>query len=248
MADLKYKRVLLKISGEALSGGTGKTYSSKMLEELSKVLVGLTARGAEIAIVVGGGNIWRGKTGVSANMDQTTADHMGMLATVMNALALQDAIEREGIGKGKDGADVEVRVQTAIEMRAFAEPYIRRKAVNHLTDGNKIVIFGCGTGNPFFTTDTAAALRATEIGADIILLAKNVDGVYSADPKVDPSAVKYDSITFQEVFDQGLKVMDNTAVTHCMNNNMPILVFGLEPPENIIRAIEGENIGTYVSM
>jgi len=191
--------------------------------------------GVEIAIVVGGGNFWRGRS--SDKMDRTRADHMGMLATVINSLALQDALEQRG---------VPTRVQTAIEMRQIAEPYIRGKAARHLEKG-RIVIFGCGTGNPFFSTDTTAALRAAEIDADIILLAKKVDAVYDSDPNVNPDAVKFDEISYKDVLNRGLGVMDSTATSLCMDNNIPIRVFGLDDPENIIRVLNGETIGTLVS-
>ena len=190
--------------------------------------------GVQIAIVVGGGNFWRGRTG--EGMDRSRADHMGMLATVINSLALLDALEQCG---------VEGRVQTAIEMRQIAEPYIRLKAGSHLKKG-RVVIFACGTGNPFFSTDTAAALRAAEIGAEVILLAKKVDGVYDSDPNINPDAVKFDNLTFMEVLNRKLGVMDSTATSLCMDNDIPIVVFGLDDPENIKRAVMGEEIGTYV--
>ena len=190
--------------------------------------------GVEIAIVVGGGNFWRGRTG--ENMDRTRADHMGMLATVINSLALCDALEQRG---------VPTRVQTAVEMRQFAEPYIRGKAERHLDKG-RVVIFGCGTGNPFFSTDTAAALRAVEIGAQVILLAKKVDGVYDSDPNVNKDAKKFDSLTYIDVLNRGLGVMDSTATSLCMDNKIPIRVFGLDDPENILKALSGEDIGTIV--
>ena len=190
--------------------------------------------GIETAIVVGGGNFWRGRSGES--MDRTRADHMGMLATTINALAILDTLEDVG---------VQARVQTGIEMKQIAEPYIRNKAIRHLEKG-RVVVFGCGTGNPFFSTDTAAALRAAEIDADVILLAKNVDGVYTSDPHIDKDAVKFDSIKYIDVLNKGLKVMDSTAISLCMDNNIPIEVFGLDIPENIIRVVKGEKIGTYV--
>jgi uridylate kinase len=241
---MKYNRILLKISGEAL-GGEGQAFAPEKLEQVAAALIELVRQGVQVAVVVGGGNIWRGKQGISSQMDPTTADYMGMLATIINALALQDTIERAGKGMRPDGGDIQVRVQTAIEMRTVAEQYTKRRAVSHLEKGH-IVIFGGGTGNPFFTTDTAAALRATEIGAQVILLAKNVDGVYSADPKLDPAAVKYDTISFEETLAQNLKVMDNTAVAHCMNNHLPLIVFALMPPSNILAAAQGRPIGTYV--
>ncbi len=235
MQNLKYKRVMLKVSGEALSGESGFGLSSDMLDHTSRYIVQLCQAGVEVGIVVGGGNFWRGRQG--GEMDRTTADHIGMLGTAMNALALQDALERQG---------AQVRVQTAIEMRTVAEPYIRRRAMRHMEKG-RIVIFACGTGNPFFTTDTAAALRAAEIEAEAILLAKNIDGVYDADPRVVPTAQKLDHLSYLDVLNRGLTVMDTTAITLCMDNNIPILVFGLEPPENILKVARGEAIGTIVS-
>ncbi len=229
-----YKRILLKLSGEALAGKNkfGLDYGTiiPICENIKKV----HENGVEVAIVVGGGNFWRGRS--SGAMDRTRADHIGMLGTTMNALAVADALEELG---------VDVRVQTAIEMRQIAEPYIRNRAVRHLQKG-RIVIFGCGTGNPFFSTDTAASLRAAEIEADIILKASLVDGVYDCDPNIYPNAVKYDSLTFSEVLSKNLKVMDSTAASMCKDNNIPILVFNLEYPENIVKAVSGENIGTIV--
>lgn len=231
----KYKRVMLKISGEALAGDKKTGIDQDVLNNISEKIAEALKMGAEIAIVVGGGNFWRGRSG--EGMDRTTADHMGMLATVINALALQDALESKGI---------ETRVQTAIEMRQIAEPYIRRRAVRHL-EKKRVVIFACGTGNPFFSTDTAAALRAAEIDAEVILLAKKVDGVYDSDPVKNPAAKKFDSLEYIEVLNRGLGVMDSTATSLCMDNNIPILVFGLDDPENILRVLRGENIGTIVS-
>jgi len=231
----KYKRVMLKISGEALAGDKKTGIDQDVLNNISEKIAEALKMGAEIAIVVGGGNFWRGRR--SEGMDRTTADHMGMLATVINALALQDALESKGI---------ETRVQTAIEMRQIAEPYIRRRAVRHL-EKKRVVIFACGTGNPFFSTDTAAALRAAEIDAEVILLAKKVDGVYDSDPVKNPAAKKFDSLEYIEVLNRGLGVMDSTATSLCMDNNIPILVFGLDDPENILRVLRGENIGTIVS-
>lgn len=231
----QYKRVLLKVSGEALAGdkhfGLCEDTIGKITDKIKEAL----ESGVEIAIVVGGGNFWRGRSG--KQMDRTRADHMGMLATVINALALQDALEQRG---------VPTRVQTAIEMRQIAEPYIRGKATRHLEKG-RIVIFGCGTGNPFFSTDTTAALRAAEIDAEIILLAKKVDAVYDSDPNLNPNAVKFDALTYKEVLNRGLGVMDSTATSLCMDNNIPIRVFGLDDPQNIIRVLNGEEIGTFVS-
>ena len=230
----KYKRVLIKVSGEALAGAQGFGLDEDTLTAVAEVIKKCSDEGVQIAMVVGGGNFWRGRSG--KNMDRTRADHMGMLATVINALAVQSALENHG---------VESRVKTAIEMRQIAEPYIRGKAESHLSK-NKVVIFGCGIGNPFFSTDTTAALRAAEIGADIILLAKNVDGVYDCDPNVYPDAKKYDKITYSEVLSKRLGVMDSTATSLCMDNNIPIQVFGLDDPENIYKAVMGENIGTLV--
>lgn len=231
----KYKRVLLKVSGEALAGDNRFGLDTHTVSEISKNIKKVVDLGVSVAIVVGGGNFWRGRSG--ENMDRTRADHMGMLATVINALALGDALESQGIP---------TRVQTAIEMRQIAEPYIRGKAVRHLEKG-RVVIFGCGTGNPFFSTDTTAALRAAEIDAEIILLAKKVDGVYDSDPNLNPDAKKFDSLTYIDVLNKGLGVMDSTATSLCMDNNIPILVFGLDDPENIVRAVSGEKIGTMVS-
>lgn len=235
MTNVAYKRVMLKISGEALSGANGFGFDFEVVGRIAREVKTLVDMGVEVGLVVGGGNIWRGRTG--EGMDRTTADHMGMLATCINALALQDALE--GIG-------VMTRVQTAIEMKEIAEPFIRRRAVRHLEKG-RVVIFGAGSGNPYFSTDTAAALRAAEIEADVILLAKNVDGVYDKDPNKFSDAKKYDTLTYMEVIEQGLQVMDTTATTLCMDNNIPILVFGIEADGNIKRAMLGENIGTIVS-
>ena len=228
---MAYKRVIIKISGEALAGeaGSGIDFSN-----IAKTLKKCVEMDAEIALVVGGGNFWRGRSG--GKMDRTRADHMGMLATVINALALQDGLEAEG---------VPTRVQTGIEMNKIAEPYIRGKAVRHLEKG-RVVIFGCGTGNPFFSTDTAAALRAAEIGAEIILLAKKVDGVYDKDPNIYPDAKKFDQLSYIEVLNRGLGVMDSTATSLCMDNKIPIQVFGLEDTENIYKVLCGEKIGTLV--
>ena len=235
MEKCTYKRVMLKISGEALSGANGFGFDFDTISRIAKEVKEIVDMGIEVGLVVGGGNIWRGRSG--EGMDRTTADHMGMLATCINALALQDALE--GIG-------VKTRVQTAIEMKEIAEPFIRRRAVRHLEKG-RVVIFGAGSGNPYFSTDTAAALRAAEIEADVILLAKNVDGVYDKDPNKFSDAKKYDTLTYMEVIEQGLQVMGTTATTLCMDNNIPILVFGIEADGNIKRAMLGENIGTIVS-
>ena len=235
MANVAYKRVMLKISGEALSGANGFGFDFEVVGRIAREVKTLVDMGVEVGLVVGGGNIWRGRTG--EGMDRTTADHMGMLATCINALALQDALE--GIG-------VMTRVQTAIEMKEIAEPFIRRRAVRHLEKG-RVVIFGAGSGNPYFSTDTAAALRAAEIEADVILLAKNVDGVYDKDPNKFADAKKYDKLTYMEVIEQGLQVMDTTATTLCMDNNIQILVFGISEEGNIKKVMEGQKIGTIVS-
>ncbi len=230
----KYKRVLIKVSGEALAGSKGFGLDENTLDSIAETIKICSDMGVEIAVVVGGGNFWRGRTG--ENMERTRADHMGMLATVINALALCDAFERH---------EIPTRVQTAIEMRQIAEPYIRGRAISHLEKG-RVVIFGCGTGNPFFSTDTTAALRAAEIDAEIILLAKKVDGVYDSDPAKNPDAKKIDSISYIDVLNRGLGVMDTTATSLCMDNKMPIRVFGLAQPDNIRRVIMGEEIGTLV--
>lgn len=229
-----YKRILLKLSGEALAGEKKFGLDYSVIVPICKSIKKVQENGVEIAIVVGGGNFWRGRS--SGAMDRTRADHIGMLGTTMNALAVADALEELG---------VDVRVQTAISMQQVAEPYIRNRAVRHLQKG-RIVIFGCGTGNPFFSTDTAAALRAAEIEADIVLKASLVDGVYDKDPNVYPDAVKYGELTFSEVLAKNLKVMDSTAASMCKDNNIPILVFNLDDPENIVRAVAGEDIGTIV--
>lgn len=230
----KYKRILLKLSGEALAGKNGFGLDFDTVLKVSKSIKKVTDMGVQVGIVVGGGNFWRGRS--SGKMDRTRADHMGMLATVINSLAIADGLEQVG---------VPVRVQTAIEMDKIAEPYIRARAVRHLEKG-RVVVFGCGTGNPFFSTDTGATLRAVEIEADIVFKATNVDGVYNSDPKTNPDAVKYDELAFINVLNEGLKVMDSTAASLCMDNDMPILVFSLEDTDNIVRAVCGENIGTIV--
>ena len=232
--DLKYKRVIIKISGEALAGEKGMGFDQKVIDEVVEQIINVHNLGVEVAIVVGGGNFWRGRQGTE--MDRATADHMGMLATVINALALQDAIERKGC---------EVRVQTAWDILRVAEPYVQRKAVSHLKNG-KIVIFACGTGNPFFSTDTAVALRAAEISADVILLAKNVDGIYDSDPKTNPNAKKYKEIKYLDFISQELKAMDTAAVAICKENNTPILAFGLNEKDSIKRVVLGEEIGTWI--
>lgn len=231
----KYKRVLLKISGEALAGANKFGLNEETIANISENIKKIVDMGVEVSIVVGGGNFWRGRSG--ENMDRTRADHMGMLATAINALALCSALESCG---------VETRVQTGIEMRSIAEPYIRGKAVRHLNKG-RVVIFGCGTGNPFMSTDTAAALRAVETEADIILLAKKVDAVYDSDPAVNPNAKSFDALSFSDILGKELGVMDSTAASMCRDNDMPILVFGLDDPENIVRAVMGEHIGTLVT-
>ena len=235
MSECKYKRVILKLSGEALAGASGFGLDFNVAKRIALEIKELVDMGVEVGTVVGGGNIWRGRSG--EGMDRTTADYMGMMATCINALALQDSLEQVG---------VMTRVQTAIEMKELAEPFIRRRAVRHLEKG-RVVIFGAGSGNPYFSTDTAAALRAAEIEADVILLAKNVDGVYNKDPHKYADAKKYDTLSYIDVLDQGLQVMDSTATSLCMDNNIPILVFGLDEPGNIKRAMYGENIGTLVT-
>ena len=234
MSELKYKRVLLKLSGEALAGKQKTGVDVETVGKICDKIKEIVDMGVQVAIVVGGGNFWRGRNG--HQMERTTADYMGMLATAMNGLALQDALEARGLFS---------RVQTAIEMREIAEPFIKRKAIKHLGRG-RVVIFACGTGNPFFTTDTGAALRAAEIEADAILLGKAIDGVYSADPKLDPTATKYDEITYFDVLQKDLKVMDSTSTALCKDNNIPLVVFGIADPENIVRAVKGEKIGTIV--
>ena len=236
MEEPKYKRVLLKISGEALAGDKHFGLDFEVIGKVCDVIKEAVAMGVQVGVVVGGGNFWRGVKDGGGRMERTRADHMGMMATVMNALALADVLEQK---------DVPVRVQTAVEMRAMAEPYIRSRAIRYLEMG-RVVIFGCGTGIPFFSTDTAAVLRAAEINADVILLAKNVDGVYSADPNKDPNAVKYDSITYDDVLAQHLAVMDSTATSLSMDNHIPVLLFALKDPYNIIRVLRGEQVGTIV--
>ena len=231
--NTKYKRVLLKLSGEALAGDEKKGINFDTVGEICDQVKELTEMGTEVAIVVGGGNFWRG---AKVEMDRTTSDYMGMLATAMNGLALQSVLEEKGL---------DTRLQTAIEMRQMAEPYIKRRAVRHLQKG-RVVIFGCGTGNPYFTTDTAAVLRAAEIGAEVILVGKTIDGVYSADPKNDANAVKFDEISYDEILKQDLKVMDGASIALCRDNNIKLIVFELAKPENIIKAVKGEKIGTLV--
>ena len=232
-----YKRVLIKISGEAMAGEHKSGLDFGVISSVCEAIKKCLALGVEVGIVIGGGNFWRGVKDGSGKIERTRADHMGMLATVMNCLAVADVMEQHGI---------DVRVQTAIEMRAIAEPYIRLRAMRHLSKG-RVVLFGAGTGNPYFSTDTAAVLRAAEIEADAILLAKNIDGVYSADPRVDHDAVKYDAITYDEVLAQHLAVMDTTSTSLSMDNSIPVIVFELKDPENIVRAVLGEKIGTVVT-
>jgi len=237
MAAAKYKRVVLKLSGEALAGNEGFGIDPNTIHDIARQLSEVVTLGVQVAVVVGGGNIWRGVSGSAQGMDRATADYMGMLATVLNALALQDALEH---------LSVDTRVQTSVEMRQVAEPYIRRRAMRHLEKGRVVILAG-GTGNPYFSTDTTAALRAAEIEADVILMAKNgVDGVYDADPQEVPNAVKYEELGFFDVLSQGLKIMDSTATSLCMDNDIPILVFSINEPGNIRRAVMGENLGTIV--
>ena len=233
---IQYKRVLLKVSGEALAGDAHRGLDFNVIGEVCDVIKRCVDAGVQIGVVVGGGNFWRGLKDGGDRMQRVRADHMGMLATVINALAVCDCMEQHG---------VPARVMTAIDMARIAEPYIRDKAIRHLEKG-RVVIFGCGTGNPFFSTDTGAVLKAVEIGADAILLAKNVDGVYSADPVKDPAAVRFDEITFDEVLARRLGVMDSTATSLAMDNHMPIIVFALKDPENIYRVVTGETVGTIV--
>ncbi|WP_069649577.1 UMP kinase [Caloranaerobacter ferrireducens] len=236
MKEVKYKRIILKLSGEALAGDKGFGIDKATIMNIAKQIKTLNELNVETSIVVGGGNFWRGKKS-GVGMDRTTADYMGMLATVINALAMQDALESLGVF---------TRVQTAIEMRQIAEPYIRRKAVRHLEKG-RVVIFAAGTGNPYFSTDTTAALRAAEIEADVILLAKKgVDGVYDSDPLLNPDAKKFEVIDYKDILNLGLGVMDSTAASLCMDNQIPIIVFGIEQPENIVKVVMGEKIGTQV--
>ena len=232
--EIAYKRILLKISGEALAGERKTGVDAEVLGNICDKIKTIVDMGVQVSIVVGGGNFWRGRYG--HQMERTTSDYMGMLATTINGLALQDALEARGI---------HTRLQTAIEMRQIAEPYIKRKATKHLEKG-RVVIFACGTGNPYFSTDTGAALRAAETDSEVILLAKTIDAVYSADPKQDPDAIKYDEITYLDILNKDLKVMDSTATSLCRDNKIPLIVFGINDPENIVRIIKGEKIGTYV--
>lgn len=233
----KYKRVLYKLSGEALAGGKGFGIDSEVVTKITSQIVEVVKQGVEVAIVVGGGNIWRGKTGEELGMERATADSMGMLATVMNSLALQDALEQKG---------VDTRVLTSVEMKEMAEPYIRRRAIRHLEKG-RVAIFAAGIGNPYFSTDTTAALRAKEIGAQAILMGKNgVDGVYSADPKLDSTATKYDKLSYMDIMNKGLTIMDSTAITFCMDNHLPIIVFSIDEAENIVKVVSDSNLGTII--
>ena len=237
MSELKYKRVLLKLSGEALSAPSGYGIDVSEAESIAKRIKDIYEMGVEIVIVIGAGNLWRGKQGLDRGMDRATADYMGMLATVMNAMTLMDALERDGIM---------TRVQTALEMRTIAEPYIRRRAIRHLEKG-RVVILGAGTGNPYFSTDTAAALRAMEIGADVLIKATKDDGVYDSDPKQNPDAEKFEQLSYIEVLNRRLNVMDSTAISLCMDNEMPILVLNLWDQDAIQAALRGEKIGTIVT-
>lgn len=230
----KYKRAVIKISGEALSGDRGFGIDQNLINKVVVDIKNIKKLGVQISIIIGGGNFWRGKQ--AEGMDRSTADHMGMLATVINALALQDALERH---------DIPTRVQTALTITRVAEPYILRKALRHLEKG-RVVIFACGTGNPYFSTDTGAALRSAEIGADVLLLAKNVDGVYCSDPKTNPNAVKFDELHYMDIIKEGVNVMDNTALTLCMENRIPIIVFALTEEDSILRAVCGKKIGTII--
>lgn len=229
----KYKRIIIKISGEAMCSEEARPLDFNIIRSVADQIIEVAAAGVQVGIIVGGGNIWRGR---GKEMDRIQADHMGMLATVINALALQDILEQKG---------VQTRVQTAIEMRQIAEPYIRRRAIRHF-EKNRVVIFACGTGNPFFSTDTAAALRAAEMEANLLMLAKNVDAVYTGDPKTDPDARKISEISYLDVISRGLSVMDNTALTLCMDNAIPIIVFALHEPDGIKKVIYGEKLGTMI--
>ena len=237
MSDLKFKRILLKLSGEAIGSESGYGINVAEAEAIAGRVKEVHEMGVEVAIVMGAGNIWRGKQGLDRGMDRATADYMGMLATVMNSLVLMDALER---------INVYTRVMSAIEMRAIAEPYIRRRAIRHL-EKKRVVIFGAGTGNPFFSTDTVAALRATEIDADVVIKATKVDGVYDSDPKKNQKALKFDELTYIDVLNRRLEVMDSTAITHCMENHIPILVLNLWDQTALTRALRGEKVGTLVT-
>ena len=236
MSELKYQRILLKLSGEAIGGENGYGIDVSEVEAIAKRVQEVHQMGVEVAIVIGAGNLWRGKQGLDRGMDRATADYMGMLGTMMNALVLMDALER---------INVFTRVMSAIDMRAIAEPYIRRRAIRHL-EKKRVVIFGAGTGNPFFSTDTAAALRATEIDAHVVIKATKVDGVYDSDPNKNPAAVKFDELTYIDVLNRRLEVMDSTAITHCMENKIPILVLNLWDKTALTRALRGEKVGTLL--
>lgn len=236
MSDAKYRRVLLKVSGEVLAGDQGYGIDPKMLDTIAEEIKEIASMGVETAVVIGGGNIFRGIAGSAAGMERTSADYMGMLATVLNALALQNILEKKGVF---------TRVQSAIEMKELAEGYIRRKAIRHL-EKKRVVIFAAGTGNPYFSTDTAAVLRAMEIGAEVILKGTKVDGVFDRDPMKDPAARKFSELTFFEVIEKGLKIMDSTAVTLCMDNNLPLIVFNVKEKENIRKVLNGERVGTLI--
>jgi uridylate kinase len=236
--DMLYRRVLIKLSGEAL-GGEGKVFDHAQIDRVASAVAELNRRGVQVAVVIGAGNIWRGRQGPAASMNAVTADHMGMLGTMINSLAMQDALERQG---------VQTRLQTAVEMLRFAEPYTYRRAIRHLEKG-RVLMFACGTGNPFFSTDTAAALRAVEIAADAILLAKNIDGVYEADPHIHPEAKLISDISYAEAIRRDLRVMDSAALTICNENRVPVIrVFGLDDPENILRVMEGDPMGSVVRL
>jgi len=230
----EYKRVIIKISGEALAGEQGFGINNKVIDDIVSQLGMILKKGIEIGIIVGGGNFWRGRQ--NENMDRTTADHMGMLATIINALALQDALEKK---------QIQTRVQTALTITRVAEPYILRRAIRHLEKG-RVVIFACGTGNPYFSTDTGAALRAAEVQADVLLLAKNINGLYDSDPKLNPNAQKIDDIKFIDVIKQGLRAMDTTATSMCMENDIPVIIFALNEKDSILRAVAGDEIGTII--
>lgn len=232
--ELKYKRLIIKLSGEALSGDNGFGIDENTIEYVVKQIKTVVEMGIEVGIIIGGGNFWRGRQ--AGSMDRTTADHMGMLATVINSLAMQDALERNG---------VPTRVQSAITITRMAEPYILRRAMRHFEKG-RVVIFACGTGNPYFSTDTGAALRAAEIGADAMLLAKNVDGIYDSDPKINKDAVKFDEISYIDVIQKGLNAMDTTAISLCMENKIPVIAFALKEENSIVKAALGEKIGTII--
>lgn len=237
MAEPKFDRILLKLSGESLAGEGGSGIDPKRAAEVAEIVKDVYDLGVQVALVIGAGNIWRGSVGTKVGMEQSTADHMGMIGTVMNALLLQDALERAGIP---------TRVQTALEMRTVAEPYIRLRAMRHLEKG-RVVIFGCGTGNPYFTTDTAGALRAMEIGADILVKATKVDAIYDEDPKINPNAKRFDQISYIDALNMRLRIMDSTAFSLCMENNLPIVVLNLWQKDSVKRFILGESVGTIVS-